>query len=293
LPDEAAARQWFTAEHYTLLATHVTATEQGWHNQIWQMAWTLDTFYAWRGHTQDGVELWRAGLAATEHIGDPAIRSLAHRRFGHACAHAELHAEALLHLQQSLIQAEQTTNLYDQAEAHRFLALTWAMQRHNRQALEHATQALRLYRTIHLPLMEGATLDLMGLCQARLGHHEQARVHCEAALALARRHHNPTEEASALQNLGEVAHRAGEYSKALDFHHQALTLQHQQGNSHGEAETLGHLGQSHQALGQHDQARAAWRQALVIYRTLNRATDADEVRQQLKTLDDERSNAHL
>jgi DNA-binding SARP family transcriptional activator/tetratricopeptide (TPR) repeat protein len=289
LSDPAAALAWFEAEHPCLLATQHLAAIRGWHPVVWQLAWTLTTFHARRGHLHDRVAAWQAGLTAARQIGDPALLLRAHRDLGWACAFMGRHADALDHLHQALTLAQGTGDLLAQALTHRALARAWEQRGEDQQALEHATSALHLFQAFDRPVLEADLLNIVGWLSARLGRYEQARTHCETALTLARRHHYRQGEAATLDSLGYLAHRTGQYAQALDHYHHALTFFRDFGDSYEKANTLDRLGQTHAALGDHDQGRHAWRQALALYRAQHRTSDADRIQQQL---DDLRERQH-
>jgi Tfp pilus assembly protein PilF len=281
LHDPTTALAWLATEHPCLLAVHQLAIDRGWHSAVWQMAWTLTTFHGRRGHLQDQVCAWRAGLAAAEQLSDPAARTLAHRNLGRACARLGRHAEALDHLQHALALAEHTDDLLGQADTQHALARAWARQEDDQRALDHASHALHLYRTLDTPVREAGALNTVGWFHARLGHHQQAHIHCEAALALCRRHHDRQVEANTLDSLGYIAYHSGQHTQALDYYQQALTLCRSVGNSYDEANILDHLGQTHAALGQLDRALGTWHQALELYQAQHRTTDAEHIQHHL------------
>ncbi|MGH3991943.1 MAG: tetratricopeptide repeat protein, partial [Pseudonocardiaceae bacterium] len=198
LPDRTAALAWFEAEHPHLLATQQTVVEQGWHTRVWQLAWTLNLFHQLRGRRQDDMAVWRAALAAAEHLADPTIQSLTHRHLGHAYAQLGRHDEAVRHLHHALALAEHTNNLSDQALTHRALAWAWEARGEDGRARECARRALRLYQALDQPVWEASALNMMGWFSARLGEHDQARAHCQAALDLCRSHHYLDGEAATL-----------------------------------------------------------------------------------------------
>jgi tetratricopeptide (TPR) repeat protein len=285
LPDYPAALAWFDTEHPCLLAAQHTATTHAWHQAVWHLAWTLNTFHGRRGHLHDLLSVWRAGVAAAEHLPDPTAHTLAQRLLGHAYAVLGRHDEASGHLRQALALAEQHHDRTLQAHTHRTFAWAWERRGDDRQALEHATHALTLYRTLDNPVWEARTLNLVGWYAARLGEYDRARDHCQAALTLNRRHHDPDGEATTLDSLGYIAHHTGHHHLAIHHYRQALTLNRDLGHTYYLATTLDGLGHPHTALGEHDQARAVWREALELYRAQQRTEDAERVQQRLAGLD--------
>ncbi|WP_233159068.1 AfsR/SARP family transcriptional regulator [Actinophytocola xanthii] len=281
LPDEAAAWAWFSAEHPCLLAVQQLAAERCWHREVWQLAWTLDTFQYRRGRRQDLVTVWQAGLAAAQREGDTATVILAHRRLGHVCANAGRHDDALDQLGRALALANDSGDLPAEAHAHHALAWAWGRQGEDERALEHAASALDLYRALGQAVSEAAALNSVGWYSARLGHHERADTHLRAALELARRHGHREGEADTLDSLGYLAERCGQHDRALDHYQRARALLRGIGDTYGEADILERLGNAHTALGDHDQARQAWRQAHSLFQAQRRGADAERVQRRL------------
>jgi DNA-binding SARP family transcriptional activator/tetratricopeptide (TPR) repeat protein len=283
LPDAVSAMAWLDSEHATLFAAQHVAAHQQRHDSVWWLALSLDTFHHRRGHRHDRLAMWRAAAHAAEHLPDPTPRLIARRHLGRACAALGLHEEAIGHLSHAISFAEAHNNTYEQAHAHQTLARVWG-RRDEHKALEHAAQALRLFRGLDMPLCQAHGHNAVGWYTARLGDHHTASNHFHAALALHRKHHNPTGEANTLDSLGYIAHHTGDHHRAISHYRRALTLRRHLGNAYDSASTLDHLGPPHAALGQHYQARQAWEEALNLYRRQGRNEDAEQVQRQLDTL---------
>ncbi|HEV8557807.1 MAG TPA: tetratricopeptide repeat protein [Actinophytocola sp.] len=284
LPDDTAVMAWFDAEHACLLAAQHTAATHGWHEPVWQLAWSLNTFHHRRGHRKDHLGTWRAGLAAAQALGDPSVEILAHRLLGHTLGRVGRHDEALHHLSLALTKAERNGDLPQQAHTRLALARAWTQLGDDRKALEHATHGLRVYRRIGVPAREADALNAVGWYSARLGRYDEARVHCQAALVQHRRHRNRTGEAATLDSLGYIAHLGGHHAVAVDYYRQAAAVFGELGDTYGRADTLRDLGYPLLADGHPGPARAAWREAVALYQTQQRAADADRVRRLLDAL---------
>jgi tetratricopeptide (TPR) repeat protein len=284
LADETAAMAWFAAEHANLLAVQQAAAERGWHAPVWQLAWALDTFHRRRGHLDDNLAMWRAGLAAADQLGDPVAQILARRRLGNVCSRKGMFAEALEQLEQALVLARRTGDLLAQAHSHYFVAVTRSRLGDNALALEHVTQALHLFRALDIPVWEANALNQMGWHETHLGRHQRARAHCLAALDSFRRLRDRDGEANTLDSLGYIAQRSGHHAQALDYFTQALAALRGLGDAYQEANTLDRLARAHLALGQREQAGAAWEKALVLYRAQHRAAEVGEVQRNLNSV---------
>ncbi|AHI00130.1 hypothetical protein GCM10010174_82430 [Kutzneria viridogrisea] len=281
LADQAAAWAWFDAEHTNLLAAHQLAVHLGWHTAVWQLAWALQSFLWRRGHLQDNLAAWQAGLPAAQQSGDLAAHAIAHRLLGRAHTFLGHNAEAVHHLRQALTMTEGAGDVSGQAHTHQVLMKAWEQQGNGERALEHATSALRLFQVLGDPVGEAEALNNLGWHEARLGQYEQARAHCEAALDLHRQHQSSYGEALTLTSLGYIALHTGQHTEALRHYQQALPLF---SSAYDEADALDELGQTHHALGQSEQASAAWQQALELYQAQHRTAEADQVRAAMSAL---------
>jgi DNA-binding SARP family transcriptional activator/tetratricopeptide (TPR) repeat protein len=282
LADASAALAWFDAEHAGLLATQQAAAELGWHRVVWQLASTLHVFHRRRGYHHDELAVWRTALTA--HLDERVTEVLIHRQVGDAYISLGQHDEALEHLHKALTLAERTQDLAGQADTHQALSWAWERLRDDRRALEHATQALRLYQTLPLrrPAREAEALNNVGWSAAQLGDYDLARSHCEDALALNRRDHHREGEAATLDSLGYIAHHTGHHAQAVDYYRQALALFRDLGNAYEEANTLDNLGHPYAALGEYEQAHQVWQNALDLYRSQRRTTDAARLQRNLE-----------
>ncbi|MFI9813891.1 protein kinase domain-containing protein [Saccharothrix variisporea] len=281
LADEAEALAWFAAEHACLLAAQRLAAAQGWHEAVWQAAWTLSRFHQRKAHHHDDLAVWEAAVRAAAHLDGPAVHAAVHRRLGHALVWTGRVEESFDHLHQALTWAERAGDRHEQAHAHQTLAVHWAQRGEDERALTHSAAALDLFRALGEPVWEAVALNGAGFLHARLGDFEKAREYCEASLRLSARHANREGEAEALDSLGYIAHQTGDHLRAVDHYRRALDILRDLGDNHMHAYALRALGHPLTALGRHDEARAVWRQALALFEGLPRASDVEEVRRLL------------
>jgi tetratricopeptide (TPR) repeat protein len=281
--DDASILTWFDAELPCLLAAQTTASDHGWHSFAWQLAWTLHGYLWRRGHLREQIATWETGLAAAEKLGDPVAHGAAHRLLGGACARAGMPAKASDHLSQALDLAKQSGDRHGEARAHHDLTLVWR-RTDDQRALDHATEALRLFRTLGNPVWEAEALNMMGWRQAQLGQYHQARSCCERALLLFRLHSNRQGQAFTLDCLGSIAYHCAEHELALSCFRQALELFCDLGARYYEADVLDHLGLAHAALGDEAEARQAWQRALVLNHLQHRTIDAQRIQRHIADL---------
>lgn len=286
LSDASIAMAWLETEHPTLLAAHQAAADHGWHDAVWQLAWTLDTFHYRRGHRRDRLRVWQMALAAAEHLPDSVARIDAHQHLGHAYTALERTEEGIEHLQRALDLAKHHRDAARQAQSHRNLAWAWEHRGDSRKALEHAVRARDLFRVLDQPVLEAFSLNAAGWLSAQLGQYDIARRRCLAALAQHRHHQNPLGEAKTLDSLGYIAYRTGDDRQAIAYYRQAAALHRTLGNTTEAVNTLERLGHPHIALGEHELARAVWREARQTYQDQGRDADATRVQ---RLLDDGRA----
>lgn len=282
--DDTEALAWLDTEHPCLLSAQDLAVARGWQMLAWQLCPTLHTYHWRRGRFSKQVVVARAGLAAAQHTGVPAIQALAHRLLAEACAFGGQHAEAQFHLREALSLSERTGDLVSQAHTRRVLAWAAGHEGKIEQALEHITRALDLFQEAGDEEWEARALNQTAWYLALSGQYELASTRVDVALSLHRRHRNRSGEALSLGIKGLLAFHADHHTQAVGHYHQALTLLRETGHTYFEAQILDYLGDAHAALDTHDQARYAWARALELYRTQNRDADADDVQQRLAAL---------
>ncbi len=287
VPDVAsreAAVEWFATEHANLLAAQQVASDNGWHHEVWQLAWSLHTYHWLRGHLRDDVDMWRTALVSAERLGTALPRAICHQMLGHACSRHGQHSEALRHLETAIALADETGIPANVAATHHAAAHVYGRTEDFLAALEHAQQALRLYRLIGAPLREAWALNMVGAFAGRVDQEELARRSCDEALALFRRQRYQAGEAAALDGLGQLAAQAGDTHAALKHYEDALALRRSMGNTYAEAETLRRLGDCLIESGRGVEAKAAWREAELLFLAQNRTVEAEQVRSRLAGL---------
>lgn len=177
-------------------------------------------------------------------------------------------AEALPHLNRSLVLTGEIGDTLGQAGVHFVPALHWTHEKDDERALGHANSALELYRALGDPKWEARAFAMIGACHSRLGRHGKARTHAEAGLALCRERQDVYGEADALDSLAAIARETGDQSDALWRHLD---------NTYRQAGTFAAIGDAHRALDHLDEARDAWQRAIDIYRAHNLHPAADEI----------------
>ncbi|MFD7657685.1 BTAD domain-containing putative transcriptional regulator [Actinosynnema sp. NPDC059797] len=281
--DHSAAMAWFEREHACVLAAQRAAADRRWDDVVWHLAWALNTFHHRTARLHDEAAAWQLGLVAVERAGGPADVVLGRRLLSRVLARLHRHDEALELLRRALVTAEEHDDLTGQAYLHG--TLSQVLENVDEEsALDHATRALELFRTLGDPVPQAQALANIGWLNARLGRHAEAVRHCLTALELHRRHGHRQGEAHTLDSLGYTAHQGGDHEGSTGYYRQALALWRELGDAYNEAESLDGIGHPLAALGRADEARETWRAALELYRRQGRDTEVERLRAHLDGL---------
>ena len=141
LANYAQALDWFAAEQAVLLALVQRAD-----SHAWQLAWALATFLGRRGNWRDLAAAHGAALAAAQRRGDRLGQAHANRGLALARIELGLDDDAEAHHRRALALFTELDVHTGQAQTHLDLALVHERQARHRDALDHAYQALGLFR---------------------------------------------------------------------------------------------------------------------------------------------------
>jgi DNA-binding SARP family transcriptional activator/Tfp pilus assembly protein PilF len=291
LTDRAQAMAWFKAERPIVLAAVAAAAANGFDRHCWQLAWTLLTFFQWRGDCHEWLTAYRTALDAAQRLDDRLALSGIHRGLAIAYLRLGRYDDARTQLQQNLDVCGERGDRVGQAQAFRLLAGLKGQQGYHREALENAQRSLELYRNAAHVAGQGYALNDVGWFHAQLGDYEAARTHCQEALDLLQQVGDRQGQSYAWDSLGYAHRHLGQYQQAADCYQRALDRRREAGDRYGEAEALTHIGESHHAAGDLHAARRAWRQALAVFTELDHA-EADRVRARLCQLDQVLTDSH-
>jgi tetratricopeptide (TPR) repeat protein len=280
LADQGQALAWLTAEHPVLLAAIRQAADHGFDIHTWQLAWTLDTFFARQGHRHDWAAAQHIALDAARRSADRIGQAHAHQGLARAYTRLGRYDDAYAHYREALNLFGELGDRTGQARTHRNLGFVLGLQGRHAEALDHAQQSLDLFRTDGHRAGQAHALNSVGWYYAQLGDHRQALAHCQRALTLHQEIGDRDGEAAAWDSLGYANHHLGLHQQAVLCYLRAIDLIREIGGRYSEADVLSHLGDTHHAAGSPEAARVAWQQALIILDDLDHP-DAEEVRNKL------------
>jgi tetratricopeptide (TPR) repeat protein len=280
LEDRDEAMAWFTTEHRTLVALTREAAATGFQAHAVRLAWTLCTFFQWRGHWHDQVVTQRVAVRAAGEIHDRLGQGRAHHNLARAQAKLGQAEDALRHYREASRLFGRCGDHEGRAHTHLGLGAIFEQQGDHPTALQHARQALELFRRAgNLPGQANA-LNSAGWCHAQLGDHEQAVAACQEALALQQKIGDSDGEAATWDSLGYAHHSLNRFDDAVACYRRAIEQRRELGDRYYESASLHRLGDTHLAAGDPAAAADAWRAALTILDTLGHA-DAAQVRTKL------------
>ncbi|BCJ49287.1 hypothetical protein Asp14428_07620 [Actinoplanes sp. NBRC 14428] len=284
--DHEAARRWFDAEHENIVAMIGRCAAGGVHDLVWQLAWTLVTYYDRQGRWHEQVSTQWVALRAARATGDREAVACVHRLLGQGYGWLGRHAEAVEHCTKALALYESLDDSPGRARTHYTLGWEFGERHHEYAAgLDHATRALALYVELGDAAWEARTLNSVGWYQAHLQMYDEALATCDKAIRVFRTLARPDRhgEADTLDGLGYIHHRLGNHASARQFYEEALALWRYQRNTFYEADTLLHLGDVLLADGDPPGAAELWRQALAILERIGHG-EAAAVKRKLAAL---------
>jgi DNA-binding SARP family transcriptional activator len=273
------ALAWFESEHAVLLSALRQAT--GFDTHVWQLAWTLASYFEYQGHWRDWRDSQKLALDASQRLSDQLAQALSQRSLGCAFVQLSRYDHARTHLQDALRLFGGLGDKAGQADVH--ISLTWMLGRQGLygEALPHAQQALALARAAGDRPRQATALNAVGWFHAQLGDHEEALAHCHQALDLQREIGDIYGEAATCDSLGYAYRHLGYQAEAAANYQRAANLYAEVGDRYNEADTLVSLGDTYRGFGDSESARISWQQALAIFDQLGHSR-ADAVRAKMR-----------
>ena len=259
-----AALAWFNAEHRVLRAVLAMTAEQGLDDYCWTLGWSWSPILKRRGQMHEAAALQRTALAAAYRLDDPVSLAHVHFELGDVSGRLGDFAAGHAHLGRAL---ELFTQLNDQVNAgqvRHYLAMMLDGQDRHAEALEHATEALRLLQSFADPSVVAYSENAVGWICAHLGQHDQALKHCLRALDLHRESGSRSGVADTLDSVGYAYIGLGDYAQAIAYYEQAIDMYRNIGDPNGESGSLTRLGDAQLAAGLPTAARQSWEQALTL-----------------------------
>ncbi|MBB5874462.1 DNA-binding SARP family transcriptional activator [Allocatelliglobosispora scoriae] len=276
LATPSAASAWFAAEIGSLHMAQQVATDNGWDDLVWQLAWSATSHRRRQGHNGDSIAAWLAGLDAARRLGDPAAIGTAQRYLGYLHSMRGDKRAARQLLRDAIGTLSGLDDRRGLAVAH-YLLGTIAP----RDWQHHLTEARRLFEATDSPTWVACCLNTLGWRNAARGRYREGRELCEQALVRFTAGGDDQGRAAAWESLAVIAQRTGDHDEAARCFRAASDVFDGCGNVVESAAMLVGFGDAKQLTGDLDEAREAWRQALGTYLQQHAAEAAADVRRRL------------
>lgn len=274
------ALAWFAAEHAALVAAIRAASEDGFDDHAWRLAWTMTTYFDWLGSPHDLVATQRVALECLLRLGDLSAQAHVHRDLGRTLARLAQYGEADVHLTRAVELYEQLDDLVGQGRTHHNLGWMADVQGRPAEALDHAQRSHRLFAAAGNRLWQARALNAIGWLCTELGDHELAIAAGREAILLLQQLGDRHGEAGTWDTVGLALRRLGDHAEAQAAFERSREIYAVLGDRTSGASVLIHLGDTRRAMGDSASAERSWRDALAVLEPVDHP-DAQEARSRL------------
>jgi DNA-binding SARP family transcriptional activator/tetratricopeptide (TPR) repeat protein len=260
--------RFLDAERDNMVAVVRCAADQGHDTIAWQLTYLLASYFEFRGHWSDRVEICRCGLQAAQRVGDRFAQALMHSSLGVAYCEVHRFDDALEHLHESLALSHDSGDRRSQGTAHNNIAVALTGLGKLPEAAAAFGRALAVHSASDHPLGIALALTNIGDIKGRLGDTQSSLDHLDRALDMIRTIGIPRFEGVIRDNIGQTLMRAGAPDQALPHFVEALDIRREIGDRRYAADTLNHLGLAQLRTGDPRRALHSLREAVGISREI-------------------------
>lgn len=273
----AEALEWLEGSLPGLLAALRAASDQGLHEQAWQLCEALWGLFMYRKHFRPWIDSHALGLASACACGDQKAEARMRIQLGYAYYILRRYAEATDQFTQALTLSQQDNHQLGEGTALEQLALIDLRQGHYDEAIKAFSQAQVIFG--QLGIARGVALMARHIGEAHLGarRYAQAISLLMQARAMFVAQADAYMEARTLTSLAQARLQVGQPGVSVELLSEALAIVTGLGARHEEARTRVALADAAGLLGETEQARGHLQAALAIYAEIG-APEADEVR---------------
>lgn len=259
---------WCDAEHQTLMAAVVAASDHGFYAHALQLAWAMETVCCRRGLWGDMESTQRVALMAAQRLGDRNAQACVQRELAFALIELRRYDEAVSHLHQALNEAEESADLALQARIHLLLSRISGLRGDISAALSTARQALDVaIRANEETIIIVEILLYVGFCLAQQGCYGEAMEFCQRAYSMSS--DGDISEANAQYGIGFVHQGLGRDAEAADYYRRAAALYTVLESEYSAARALVSAGDAHSDAGDPASAGDAWTEAQAMLERLH------------------------
>jgi tetratricopeptide (TPR) repeat protein len=284
--DRVGALQWLDDERANLMAVTRSAHYNGMAETAWQLCDALWSFFLYRRHYRDRLEIDGIGVQSARAWGNRVAEADMLKRQGRLFGLMGKFPEAIERLWEATTVNRSIGNLRGEADSLADLGRVHLDRGETSVAAQYLRQALRIHRERGDGRDVALTLINLGLVSLDAGDHERALRELQEARTMIERHvdADPYNYARALIALGKVNVHIGHPERAHGHLTKGLELMQRFGSEYRLAEVWGLLGQIAEASGEISKAEKHYKEALRIYVALG-AQEARMIEGRLQRLE--------
>ncbi|WP_165964498.1 tetratricopeptide repeat protein [Actinomadura sp. KC216] len=277
-----SALSWCEAERLNLIAAIDQSVLLGFEEIGWKLPIALTYFFILNSHPVNRHRTALVAVDAARRAGDRYAEAWGETCVGGAELALGRAPDALGRFQRALSVCMEINDTQGQAINLGNVANTLVQLERYEEALDHANESLRLFRSLHDQRSESIELRLIGSIHRGLGDNDEASRLYHAAVNAA---HGVDlqSEGDALQELGELARSQKKFPAAVTWFQKSIDVRRRIDDKLGLATSLLGLGSAFRALDDTHMAYAALSESLTMYELLGNAK-ASEVREILDNI---------
>lgn len=275
--DEAEALHWIIQEAETLAALVGLALDHGFHEQCWQLAYLLRSFYFLDKRWDSWISTHRLAVSAARDGRNAWAEAVTHNNLGVALIDRGDRDQAATHFRTALDIFRDLDDGHGTATTRAHLAWVSHHRGHHHTALNDFSAALTFYRGHGSRRNEAITLRGISLVETALQRYADASDHALAAIELFDELSLELDAAMAVNTLAWAGYRAGRHQAAAHHYSEAFSRAQRCGSSYEASRAVTGLGNVHAALGERAAAEREWRRARRLHPRLV-SSDVDEIR---------------
>jgi tetratricopeptide (TPR) repeat protein len=258
------ALAWFTAEHLVLHNVIEHAASRQDDERCWKLAWCWAPLLHRRGRLHDTLAVQRTAALAAGRLSDREALAHVHMELGRVSGSLRDFDTAEEHLRMALNLFTELGDLHNVSQTRYCLAVKAAKQERYEEALDHATDSLRLRRALDDSGATAYSENVMGWILAHLGQSDAALWYCRRALELHQQWGSRSGAADTLDSIAFAYGQLKDYVQSIAHYEQAVELYQSFGDPQGEAHSRLCLGDVQSAAGLDDAAELSWERARTL-----------------------------
>ncbi|UJW34819.1 tetratricopeptide repeat protein [Saccharothrix sp. AJ9571] len=263
-PDRAAALTWHDAEVGNLAALVRLANRIGAHDQAWQLAWVLQSYFVVRTPLHAWKAVFDVALSSAVACGDRRGQAGILSGLGVLHGVAREEPEAIRYLLRVLAIQREIGDREGEARVQYNLSMAYQNTEEPHRSLEHGEEAIRLARELGVASLEANSLQAMADTSTYLGRHATALALVDAALDVWQRIDEADSQPFLVHSRGRALLGLGRTDEGIACVRQSIDMFTSRGELYEAGDVLAQLGTIYLHLGDREEARAHWLRAVHV-----------------------------